>query len=340
MPFRRNKDSHAHDREFDGLYDDHDPGGHSDPPGSHPIGSHDDDPLRSEFEFDDAPRRRRGCWWTAGCLIPVVVVSAVGVGAYLGYQHLLDNFGSPECEFTANNQQIHYSPEKSANAATIIGAGVTTRGLPSRAGQVAIATAITESKLRNLTYGDLDSLGLFQQRPSQGWGTAAQIQDPVYASNAFYNKLVSIPSWRQDSIAVAAQTVQRSGYPSAYEQHVTAAQTITASLDGTVREAVTCRLEDATTSSSPGAVVAKMAAQTGLRATANASDVSLRARSTQRAWAVAGWAVAHAEAEGITSVTVGDRMWKRERGRGGASWHTADRSAGNERSVRITLAGR
>ena len=82
--------------------------------------------------------------------------------------------------------------EQVANAATIAQVG-RDRGLPERAVVIALATAQQESRLRNLDYGDRDSLGLFQQRPSAGWGTEAQVQDPVYAANKFYDHLVERP---------------------------------------------------------------------------------------------------------------------------------------------------
>ncbi|NYJ73809.1 hypothetical protein [Allobranchiibius huperziae] len=339
MPFRKKKDPHAHDREFDGLYDDHLDASHE-PDDAHGW-DHDVDPHDpvAHFDFHDAPRRRRGCGWTAGCLVPIVLVAAVAGGAYYGYQHLLDNFGSPTCQFTANGS-FDYSPEQAANAATIVDVGTMKLGLEPRAAQVAVATSITESKLRNLTYGDRDSLGLFQQRPSQGWGTQAEILDPVQSSTAFYNRLTSIDGWQAQAVEVAAQEVQRSGVPTAYADHVSAGQVLTASLDGGAPEKVTCRLDPAKTSSTPAAVVSKIANQTGLQANAGTSDVTFRARSTDRAWAVAAWAVTHADAEGITSVTVGDREWKRHRGRDGAKWIGASRSAGSATSVRITLAGR
>src|ERR1700744_5991396 len=85
--------------------------------------------------------------------------------------------------------------------------------LPSRAPVIAIAAALQESRLRNLPYGTADSLGLFQQRPSQGWGHPSQLLDPVYASSAFYARLVRVTGWQTLPLAVAAQDVQRSGDP-------------------------------------------------------------------------------------------------------------------------------
>ncbi|WP_410659459.1 C40 family peptidase [Amycolatopsis sp. lyj-112] len=90
------------------------------------------------------------------------------------------------------------------------------RGLPRRAAVLAISTGLVESKLANLTYGDRDSLGVFQQRPSQGWGTPAQILNPVYATGAFLDRLVSIPHWATLPPGQAQQLVQRSGFPERY----------------------------------------------------------------------------------------------------------------------------
>jgi cell wall-associated NlpC family hydrolase len=104
------------------------------------------------------------------------------------------------------------------------------RGIPTFAEIIAVATAIQESGLRNLPGGDRDSVGLFQQRPSQGWGTPAQLQDPVYAADKFYDKLLTIPNWQQLPLTNAAQAVQRSAYPQAYAKWEVDA---TALVDGT-----------------------------------------------------------------------------------------------------------
>ncbi|MGW4492355.1 C40 family peptidase [Streptomyces sp. NPDC004376] len=105
--------------------------------------------------------------------------------------------------------------EQVPNAKTIQATGVA-MNIPTRGQVVALATALQESRLRNLAYGDRDSLGLFQQRPSQGWGTANQILDPVHASTTFYEALQKVSGWQSLSVAQAAQAVQRSGYPEAY----------------------------------------------------------------------------------------------------------------------------
>ncbi|MFE1500870.1 hypothetical protein ACFW89_38175, partial [Streptomyces albidoflavus] len=104
------------------------------------------------------------------------------------------------------------------NAKVIVATGVQKR-VPARGQVVALATALQESTLINLDHGDRDSLGLFQQRPSQGWGTREQLMDPVYSSGKFYDRLVKLKDWEQMPVTVAAQKVQRSGFPDAYAKH-------------------------------------------------------------------------------------------------------------------------
>jgi cell wall-associated NlpC family hydrolase len=107
------------------------------------------------------------------------------------------------------------SDEQKRNAATIIAVGKE-MGLPSRAWLVALATAMQESTLRNIDYGDRDSLGLFQQRPSQGWGSPAEVTDPQYSARKFYDALQGSGNWEAKPVTKAAQDVQRSAFPNAY----------------------------------------------------------------------------------------------------------------------------
>ncbi|MFJ4703661.1 C40 family peptidase [Streptomyces anulatus] len=107
--------------------------------------------------------------------------------------------------------------EQVPHAQTIVATGLSL-DVPTKGQIIALATAMQESRLRNLNYGDRDSLGLFQQRPSQGWGTAQQIRDPVYASERFYEGLLKVSGWQQMTVTQAAQAVQKSGFPDAYAQ--------------------------------------------------------------------------------------------------------------------------
>lgn len=124
-----------------------------------------------------------------------------------------------------------YTTDQIANATTIyqVSQGM---GLPAYAAVIAIATALQESDLYNLDYGDRDSLGLFQQRPSQGWGTPAEIMNPVYAATKFYQALVKVPNWQTIPLTEAAQAVQESAYPDAYAPHTSAAEYLVATVSG------------------------------------------------------------------------------------------------------------
>jgi hypothetical protein len=124
-----------------------------------------------------------------------------------------------------------FTTQQLANATTIYQVSATL-ALPQYAAQIAIATALQESSLYNLDHGDRDSLGLFQQRPSQGWGTPAQIMDPVYSSTKFYEALVKVPHWQSMPLTQAAQAVQRSGFPDAYAHWTFTAGYLVATVSG------------------------------------------------------------------------------------------------------------
>ncbi len=130
---------------------------------------------------------------------------------------------------TVPSTSVTLAADQWANARTIAQVG-RDRGLPERAVVIALATAMQESTLHNLDHGDRDSLGLFQQRPSQGWGSPAQVQDPVYAAGRFYDSLVEVPGWDTMRLTDAAQTVQRSAFPELYQQHEPLAVALVAAL--------------------------------------------------------------------------------------------------------------
>jgi len=120
-----------------------------------------------------------------------------------------------------------WTAEQSANARTITSV-VATRQLPQRAAVLAVTTAIVESGLHNHPFGDRDSLGLFQQRPSQGWGTPATVLNPALATAAFLDHLVAIPGWSVMTPGMAEQLVQRSAFPERYALHEAAAAALVA----------------------------------------------------------------------------------------------------------------
>ncbi len=112
------------------------------------------------------------------------------------------------------------------------------RRLPPRAWQIAIQAGMTESRLHNLHYGDRDSLGIFQMRPSQGWGSVAQVTDPVYEINKFYDKLLMVPGWETQRPGDSAQDIERSAFPARYHQWEPLAVNVIGTVGGDVTEFV------------------------------------------------------------------------------------------------------
>ncbi|MBN9748642.1 NlpC/P60 family protein [Amycolatopsis sp. A1MSW2902] len=109
------------------------------------------------------------------------------------------------------------TPDQRSIVASIIGIGKQ-RGLPPQAWQSAIQAGKTESELRNLPDGDRDSIGVFQMRPSMGWGTPAQLRDVTYQVNKWYSVLAAVPGWQSMRTGDAAQRVERSGFPERYHK--------------------------------------------------------------------------------------------------------------------------
>ena len=172
-------------------------------------------------------QRRAGSerWWPA---LVVVVAVLLGVAWAARGEEPAPVATGPACPVAATPLEL--TPHQAGNVEAIA-AVARERGLPRRAVVIALATAQQESRLRNLDYGDRDSLGLFQQRPSQGWGTPAQVTDPAYAAGEFYERLVQVPGWRTGRLTEVAQAVQRSGFPELYQQWEPMARTLASALD-------------------------------------------------------------------------------------------------------------
>ncbi|MET9295437.1 heavy metal transporter [Streptomyces sp. NPDC003077] len=182
----------------------------------------------------------------------------IGLAVYLLVQYVTGGPGAPKCVVRAEGDGEPYelSPEQAANAATIAAVG-SARGLPERAVTIALATAMQESGLRNIDFGDRDSVGLFQQRPSQDWGTVEQIMDPVYAAGEFYTHLAEVPGYSRLPLTVAAQKVQRSGYPQAYAKHEARAALLTGALTGRDPAALSCSQSRPVDASTGGAAAVR-----------------------------------------------------------------------------------
>ncbi|GHD90474.1 hypothetical protein GCM10010508_35340 [Streptomyces naganishii JCM 4654] len=189
------------------------------------------------------------------------LVVLLALAGYLTVQYLTGGTGGPGCEVVSgkgDGASYEFTPEQAVNAATIAAVG-TGRNMPERAVTIALATALQESGLRNIEHGDRDSLGLFQQRPSQGWGTPKEIMDPAYAAGKFYEHLAKVPGYTRLPLTVAAQRVQRSGFPQAYAKHEPDAVLLSAALTGHSAATLTCRgRPGATRTTGPDAVRAAL----------------------------------------------------------------------------------
>ncbi len=305
-------------------------------------------------------RRGRLLRTVAAC---AVLLALIG---YLVAQMVTGGPGAPRCTVRAEGESYALAPEQAVNAATISAVG-SARGLPERAVTIALATAMQESGLRNIHHGDRDSLGLFQQRPTQGWGTAGQITDPVYAAGKFYDHLVEVPGYSRLPLTVAAQRVQRSGFPQAYAKHEPDASLLASALTGRVPASFSCtKSPDDGRPGDPKAVRAKLtrefgagvlpavAAGTGSDGRSGAAGggrtltVPVRPAAGTGApeqgaggpgrhgWELASWAVAHAAELRIERVAFDGREWTAENSAEG--WRKAGHgSDGNTAAaVRIT----
>ena len=288
---------------------------------------------------EEQPRPARHRRLLAGLV--VVVLAATGTAVLLGVRHLRTLVSGEQCEVTAAGTTFAWAPDQASNAAAITAIAVK-RGMPPRAATIAIATAMQESKVRNVRFGDRDSLGLFQQRPSQGWGTAEQILNPEYATNKFYDALEKVKGYASMDIAQAAQKVQRSAAGEAYAQHEAQARVTASVLSGQTKAGIGCALKDPKSAGDPQAVAALVTKDFGIGAQAGDTTVTVVADTDELAWAVGSWAVARATDTGAVRVEIGTKEWRRGMDESALSWHAREfgpnEDAPDPRTVTIHLA--
>ncbi|MCT9932619.1 hypothetical protein N5079_20675 [Planotetraspora sp. A-T 1434] len=254
----------------------------------------------------------------------MVIVALLTAGIFYGAYHLLKKaqpFALGEhCLIKAPDGTLDLDIDQAQIAATIA-AVAARRGLSERALQIAYVTAIQESKLANLPYGDLDSVGVFQQRPSQGWGTVKQLQDPVYATRRFFVALEKVKHYKTMPLHEAAQAVQRSADGSAYAEHESSAKILSAAFTGRVPKAVHCWYPPADKPVTPQPDEARKQLIRAL-----GEDAAAR-----RGWLVAAWYVTHAQKYGLREVRYDGVSWTAVAGHDG--WLKDAKASG---SVRIT----
>ena len=266
--------------------------------------------------------------WRRPLTVLTVVAVLLGIGgyaAYTTYQHFVTRLLTvPGCQAGTGANALPLDFGQAADAAIIAGVAVREH-LPRKALAIAYATAFQESKLENLDYGDLDSVGVFQQRPSQGWGTTAELEDPAYAAAAFFGALVKIPGYASMPVYQAAQDVQRSADGSAYEQYAQAGTLLAADFTA-APHAVTCWYDPATQAANDG-VSARLNMKGAIRALEDAfgrpgEGRMVRGVATGRSgqsgtfavtaaggWPVANWLVTNASSYGITQVRFRGYQW-------------------------------
>lgn len=247
-------------------------------------------------------------------LVALVITALVMTGIVVGLWALYAWNKEPmpltdQCSASVADMTVSVTTEQAENLSMIVGVA-TQRGLAPRASTIAIATVYQESGIRNLTYGDRDSLGLFQQRPSQGWGSPTEVRDPYHASNRFYEALVKVPDWRNGDVNDVAQEVQRSGHPNGYAKHVENARRLASALTGETPASFTCRVFDPPTGDPEGlATFLERTLPASSRVTRTADEVTIEAESAQLAWSAASLSVANHHRFGLAGVDVAGRTW-------------------------------
>lgn len=244
-------------------------------------------------------------------LVVVVLLGAIGLGGWTAYQYLVKRYTPQACTVkTSADATTRLSAEQARNASIIVAIAVE-RGLPERAAVVALATAYQESALRNIDHGDRDSVGLFQQRPSQGWGTITEIMDPWYSAGKFYDGLVKVKGWESMSVTEAAQAVQISAYPDAYAKHETNATALAKALMGSEHETLWCINFETDPTVNTDAFKEVLAALGSVTISEMSNtQMKITARDETSLWAAANHVVANSYNAGATEVTVEGRRWR------------------------------
>lgn len=220
---------------------------------------------------------------------------------------------SQYCTATVGTTAAQVDLEQARWSALMAAIGIR-RGLPPRATTIAIATAFQESKIHNIGYGDRDSVGLFQQRPSQGWGTVEQILDPHYSIGKFFDGLVLVKGYAAMTITEAAQKVQRSAFPGAYARHEDYARAMASSLTGYSPAAFTC-LVNISARGNVDAVDRNVQDAFGKIAVSGTNDTlsyplnGNAAAMKARGWALAHYLVANAAQLRIAGISFDGRTW-------------------------------
>jgi len=269
----------------------------------------------------------------------VLVVLAAAVAIYLVANRAKPFLTGSGCQAGTGKAAVTLDPDQAAIAATIAGVAHR-RAMPPRAVAVAYAAALQESHLHNLGYGDRDSVGVFQQRPSEGWGPASKLKNPVYASGKFFGALATVPDYLHAPVYKAAQAVQHSADGYAYIQYQPEATALAADFTGHSAHAVWCWSAAAAPARANltaarralagtfGPVSSHRAATPG-----DAPAMVVHPPRPALGWAVATWLVTHASSYGIHDVRYAGYQWRQSSGSSG--W-TPDKGQASPDGIRAS----
>ncbi|MGA3151345.1 MAG: hypothetical protein ACLPN6_09725 [Streptosporangiaceae bacterium] len=255
-------------------------------------------------------RSQKGRGPKRAALATLALALLVSGVVYLTARHTLPVPGTSQCAARGDGTIVSLEVSQASIAATI--AGVAQRqGLPDRAVTIAYAAAMQESKLTDLDYGDQDSVGIFQQRPSEGWGPARLLENPVYASTKFFAALARVPGYARMPVYEAAQAVQHSADGSAYGQFAQMGASMAVAFTGNAPHAVWCSYASSVGPSRLAAADRALTAAFGPLAVHRAGDpaLAITVPGTAAGWAVAAWLVSHASSYGIRDVRYQGYQW-------------------------------
>ena len=253
----------------------------------------------------------------------MLFLAALAVLAYMAVRQVRPLLTGSGCQAAVGGMTMPLDPQQAGIAATIAGVA-SQRALPAQAVSIAYAAALQESKLHNLDYGDRDSVGVFQQRPSEGWGPAKKLEDPAYAATRFFQVLAMVPDYRHIAVYKAAQAVQHSADGTAYIQYEGQATRLARAFTGRDAHAVWCWWPSAPAGKARlGAAARALRHAFGpVRATRpdpppTGHKLLVRATDPATGWAMASWLVTHAGQYRLHDVRYAGYQWRADAGTGG-----------------------
>jgi hypothetical protein len=253
-------------------------------------------------------KRRSGVSPAVAAVVILTLLLGVWFGVRAAWRHITAT-SAHGCTFGTST----LTTDQASVASTMVGV-VQRRSLPQRAAVLTLAAGMQESKLTNLAagQGDRDSVGVLQQRPSQGWGTANQLSDVHYATGKFLDALVKVNDWQNLPLAEAIQEVQRSADGTAYAKHEGDATAIAAGFWGRPR-GIACTFAKPDKVAPAAIVAAQLRRDLPVRQPAvSGRDIRVPGAS----WATVAWLVANGDRLGLESVSYDGWRWTRN-----GEWH-------------------